>query len=157
MSYILLLQSFVLLKLSNSGIEYPVHPIDTVTATLDDNNQVMCFSGFPASDGTSTSEDLLLGDSFLRNVYSLYNFGQFVGETDAPFIQLLSVTDAGSASAEFNTLSSQRNQSLTSKDARQGPASGGGSGNGASALLSSPSQMLLSGSLFALCLSAFIL
>ncbi len=38
------------------------------------------------------SEDLLLGDTFLRNVYSLFDFGSFItGNTNTPFIQLLSV------------------------------------------------------------------
>lgn len=40
-----------------------------------------------------TSKDFWLGDSFLRNVYSKYDFGDWVpGETGTPFIQLLSVS-----------------------------------------------------------------
>ena len=73
------------------GIEYPVHPIDTVTATTDFNGGVVCFSGFTI--GESNSEDFLLGDSFLRNVYSLYDFGAFFNESSTPFVQLLSVRD----------------------------------------------------------------
>lgn len=72
-----------------AGVEYPVHPIDTVSATTDDTGAVLCFSGF--TFGESGSEDFLLGDSFLRNVYSLYDYGAFLNESSTPFIQLLSV------------------------------------------------------------------
>lgn len=125
-----------------SGVEYPVHPIDTVAATTDDSgSSVICYSGF--TFGTSGSEDLLLGDSFLRNVYSLYDYGSFLNESSTPYIQLLSVrasplspcslltslqtTDADQAYAEFDTLSQQRNQTLVSS------GSSGGSGSGSSA------------------------
>lgn len=37
--------------------------------------------------------DFLLGDSFLRNVYSLYDFGNWTtAGTDGPFMQILSVS-----------------------------------------------------------------
>ena len=78
-----------------------------------------------------------MGDSFLRNVYAVYNFGEFINGTNAPSIQLLSVclfinealvnkeltlmtsfvlqtTNATQAYADFNMLSAQRNQSLSS-------------------------------------------
>lgn len=32
------------------GVELPVHPIDVVSATLDDNGAIICFSGFPIAD-----------------------------------------------------------------------------------------------------------
>lgn len=79
-------------SIHNSGVEYPVHPIDTIAATSDGAGGVICFSGFPFSDGFSNSEDLLIGDSFLRNVYSLYDYGSFLNESTTPFIQLLSVS-----------------------------------------------------------------
>ena len=72
------------------GIEYPMHPIDTVAATTDGNGGVVCYSGFPVGDGST--EDLLLGDSFLRNVYSVFDYGSFFNETSKPYIQLLSVS-----------------------------------------------------------------
>lgn len=40
----------------------------------------------------SAAADVILGDTFLRNVYTLYNFGNWTRESDPPpFIQLLSV------------------------------------------------------------------
>lgn len=81
------LRSHISASYCNSGVEYPIHPIDVIAATTDDNGQITCFSGFPVGDGTSDSEDFLLGDSFLRNVYALFDFGT----TSPQFIQLLSV------------------------------------------------------------------
>lgn len=37
-------------------------------------------------------QDFLLGDSFFRNVYALFNYGAFIGQDHAPFVQLLSVS-----------------------------------------------------------------
>ncbi|PAV20460.1 NADP+-dependent D-mannitol dehydrogenase [Pyrrhoderma noxium] len=112
------------------GIEYPVHPIDTVTATSDGLGGVICFSGFPFSDGFSNSEDFLIGDSFLRNVYSLYDFGAFLNESTTPFIQLLSTTNKDSAYAEFDTLSAERNKSIINDDGGSSSSSGGSGGGG---------------------------
>ena len=111
------------------GVEYPVHPIDTVAATTDDSGNIICYSGFPFSDGSSSSEDFLLGDSFLRNVYQLYSYGSFASGSQTPYIQLLSTTDPTSAANEFNSLSQQRNQTLSS--AAQSSGNSGGSSNGA--------------------------
>ena len=36
-------------------------------------------------------QDFLLGDSFLRNVYAVFDYGSFVGRNNTPFIQLLNV------------------------------------------------------------------
>ncbi|KAL5521820.1 hypothetical protein ACEPAF_2568 [Sanghuangporus sanghuang] len=110
-----------------SGIEYPVHPIDTVAATRDDSGNVVCYSGFAI--GEDNSEDWLLGDSFLRNVFALYDYGSFFNESSTPYIQLLSTTDADQAYAEFDSLSAQRNQTLSSD------TSSGSSGSSSSAAL----------------------
>ncbi|THH09569.1 hypothetical protein EW145_g1912 [Phellinidium pouzarii] len=120
-----------------AGMEFPVHPIDTVTATTDDNGNIVCYSGFPFSDGSDSSEDFLLGDSFLRNVYSLYDYGSFFNESASPFIQLLATTNADQAYPEFDSLSAQRNQSLLSSRSSSG-SSPGGTGSGSSS--ASPSR-----------------
>jgi len=135
-----------------AGVEYPVHPIDTVVATLDDNNQITCFSGFTTSSG-DTSEDFLLGDSFLRNVYSLFDFGSFISNSSsAPFIQLLSTTNAAQAASEFNTLSAQRNQTLSGKSTPPN-SSNTPHRNAASRTISSSSLMTF----FGLCMGLLIL
>ncbi|KAL5531426.1 hypothetical protein ACEPAG_4303 [Sanghuangporus baumii] len=108
------------------GVEYPVHPIDTIQATLGTDGSIACFSGFPPTDvdPNESTEDFLLGDSFMRNVYAVFNFGSFINGTSSPTIQLLSTTEADKAYAEFDTLSAQRNQSLLGRNTNSGsPAS----------------------------------
>ncbi|TFY73648.1 hypothetical protein EWM64_g10364 [Hericium alpestre] len=96
-----------------AGQEYPVHPLD-VTQVLSDT----------AKDGTQFSFcvgmwqpfnlgpthfggfDMLLGDAFLRNVYTacIYNYGNISKEgkpTATPYIQLLSTTNASEAAHDF--------------------------------------------------------
>lgn len=126
------------------GVEYPVHPIDTIAATSDGAGGVICFSGFPFSDGFSNSEDFLIGDSFLRNVYSLYDYGSFLNESTTPFIQLLSTTDKDAAYAEFDTLSAERNKSIIN-DA-SGSSSSSGSGTSSAPSISN-NLLLTSGSI----------
>ncbi|TDL18812.1 acid protease [Rickenella mellea] len=123
-----------------SGIAYPVHPIDTVQAGATTKGTVACFGGFQVSSGGDPDEDFLLGDSFLRNVYSLYDFGSFIAGTTPPFLQLLSTTDASTADSEFSTLSAQRNASITGK----APSSGGGGSGGGSGGASSGAPQSMS-------------
>ena len=39
----------------------------------------------------SDTQDFLLGDTFMRNVYTVFNFGEFVSGSDTPTLQFLSV------------------------------------------------------------------
>ncbi|KDQ56688.1 hypothetical protein JAAARDRAFT_36181 [Jaapia argillacea MUCL 33604] len=93
------------------GQTFPVHPLDVAyVAGTDDNGNAMCVGAFSGADVTTDSpNDVALGDSFLRNVYSLYDYGKWVtaGST-APFIQLLSTTDPAKAWAEFDSLNTVR-------------------------------------------------
>lgn len=49
------------------------------------------------------TSDWLVGDNFLRSVYSVYDFGDFddAGEMGNPYMKLLSIIDADQASIEF--------------------------------------------------------
>jgi hypothetical protein len=106
---------------NSSGAEFPVHPIDATYPVKDDNGNVGCMGAFGYSDPTGDLGeipfvhlclypfpsrmtfafhlkflipilDFTLGDSFLRNVYSLYDFGSWTSVADsAPFMRLLSV------------------------------------------------------------------
>ncbi|OBZ78594.1 Aspartic protease [Grifola frondosa] len=87
---------------------YPVHPIDIILFDhIDEKGNAVCFGAF--SDSTGSGQDFLLGDTFLRNVYAVYDFGRLVtvGDTD-PFVQILSVTDADQAWAEYDSLNAAR-------------------------------------------------
>jgi hypothetical protein len=85
--------------------------------------------------GSDPSFDIILGMSFIRNVYALFNFGDFVaGSTDNrgdPYLQFLSTTDPSEAHSDFvqvrlngiDTTSTQTLKSIPSTSS--GPTSSG--------------------------------
>ncbi|KAL0948548.1 hypothetical protein HGRIS_011108 [Hohenbuehelia grisea] len=92
------------------GASFPVHPIDaTYAAGIDeDSNQVVCAGAFSVIEPNS-EYDWLLGDSFLRNVFSLYEFGSWTSVADSPpHVKLLSVTDTSRANSEFEAMNAAR-------------------------------------------------
>ncbi|OBZ76478.1 Aspartic protease [Grifola frondosa] len=97
--------------------EYPVHPIDTtVFYNFDDDGLPVCIGAWRYS--TDSGQDFLLGDSFLRNVYSVFNFGSLArAEDGAPYLQILSVTNADQAWAEYDSLNAERIASARSSGA----------------------------------------
>ncbi|KAJ1306212.1 hypothetical protein OPQ81_010920 [Rhizoctonia solani] len=96
------------------GHTIPIHPLDltqvqTVTTTMG-NNFTVCINAYqPFSSNAGGGEvDYILGDAFLRNVYSVYDYGDFIqgfsGLTQGkPYMKLLPLTDPTAASAEFKT------------------------------------------------------
>ncbi|TDL13669.1 acid protease, partial [Rickenella mellea] len=126
-AYVLPCDTKIDLSFVFGGVAYPVHPIDTVNAFANGTAPV-CFGAFtvPSENAGKPTEDFLLGDTFLRNVYSLFDYGSFISGTTPPFVQLLSTTDASAADAEFDSLSAQRNASITGTV----PSTGGGAGSG---------------------------
>jgi hypothetical protein len=106
------------------GVTYPVHPID-LTYVKEDNGTVGCIGAFSYNDPASSGVDYILGDSFLRNVFSAYDFGFWttVGQ-NAPFVKLLSVTNATQADSEFDSLNQAR---LSQAQAAAQNSTGGGS------------------------------
>lgn len=86
------------------GVHYPIHPLD-----LSLNFNGKCYGSFQPSTITfadaSSQFDMILGMAFLRNTYTLIDFGDFVDanatEKEPPFIQLLSVTDETDAHNDF--------------------------------------------------------
>jgi len=84
------------------GVKIPIHPLDTVTDSLDKTDALgnpICIGAFQPIIQTAQSNtfDMILGMAFLRNTYMLVNFGDFVDgspkNTNDPFIQLLPTTD----------------------------------------------------------------
>ncbi|KAI0786810.1 aspartic peptidase domain-containing protein [Abortiporus biennis] len=102
-----------------AGQEYPIHPIDLIMVLSDDNSSVVCSSALFYSD-PDDSQDITLGVNFMKNVYSLFDFGKYSTSTDEnPFIQLLSLTDKDKAWAEFDMLNANRiNQWQTLKTSK---------------------------------------
>lgn len=93
------------------GKPYPIHSLDVV----DNNFNIVNPAGQPACIGafqpiTSAfsllgNYDMIMGMSFLRNTYTLLDFGNWVeadkGKVGDPYIQLLSVTTAAESKSDF--------------------------------------------------------
>lgn len=89
------------ISVSFQGVKYPVHPLDLVDDNFSytyPNGTSACIGAFqPITSAFSIlgQYDMILGMSFLRNTYSLFNFGEWGNrDSDAkPYIQLVSITD----------------------------------------------------------------
>ncbi|KAJ7255244.1 aspartic peptidase domain-containing protein [Mycena rebaudengoi] len=90
---------------SFGGQTFTIHPLDLTDFTTrigpDGKNYTVC-SGSITNGGEilGRSWDALYGDSFLRNTYTVFAFGN---ETVSPYVQLLSQNDGGEADT-FNRL-----------------------------------------------------
>jgi len=98
------------LEASFGGQTYPLHPLDitdieTVTSPDGLYNYTVCV-GSIGDLGTigEGAFDALFGDSFLRNVYSVFDFGESISANSSASIQLLSVTDKSSAATDYQTV-----------------------------------------------------
>ncbi|CAE6459120.1 unnamed protein product [Rhizoctonia solani] len=88
------------------GVPVPIHPLDlSIPAVfpIDGTNQTFCYNAFQPLTINELPFDFLLGDSFLRNVYAVYDFGDFdaSGNMGKPYVKLLPLTDPEAASASF--------------------------------------------------------
>ncbi|KZT19519.1 acid protease [Neolentinus lepideus HHB14362 ss-1] len=93
------------------GVTYPVHPFDVATSDFnytDANGNPKCIGAFqPITSAFSLlgEYDLILGMAFLRNTYTLLDFGDFVKDASTdpgdPFVQLLPLTNNASAHTDF--------------------------------------------------------
>lgn len=129
-----------------SGNRYPVHPLDTtlnpsvlgLANIRNSQGQDSCIGMFqPMSfdTGDDPSFDIILGMSFIRNVYALFNFGDFIAGSTAnrgdPYLQFLSTTDPSEAHSDFvqvrlngiDTTSTQTLKSIPSSSS--GPSQSG--------------------------------
>jgi len=90
-----------------AGQKIPIHPLDT-TIDLNVTNAAgdrVCLGSFqPITTAQDSNYDTILGMAFLRNVYILIDYGDFVdgtSSTAAPYIQLLATTDPTEAHQDF--------------------------------------------------------
>jgi len=100
------------ISISIGGSKFPVHPLDTSSKDLgftDANGNFVCIGVFqPITSAFSLAGqfDLILGMAFLRNTYTLLNYGDFIEGGDAsasPFLQFLSTTNPAQAHLDFVT------------------------------------------------------
>ncbi|KAF8271974.1 aspartic peptidase domain-containing protein [Lactarius quietus] len=90
------------------NMSYPMNPLDINFSFTDSSNSSedqTCYGAFqPITTGASPDYDIIFGMAFLRNVYLLINYGDYVdgaNTTASPYVQLLSTTDPASAHLEF--------------------------------------------------------
>lgn len=115
-TYIVPCNQEVNLTFQVGGVKYPVNPLDTtldpsllgMSSIQNSKGQSCCLAMFqPISFATGGDPvfDMILGMSFIRNVYALFNFGDFIaGSTSArgnPYLQFLSTTDSAKAHSDF--------------------------------------------------------
>ncbi|KAK7007861.1 peptidase A1 domain-containing protein [Favolaschia claudopus] len=83
------------------GQPFPIHPLDLSEVQPAPDGSVICQSVPFAADGT-TVFDSLFGDTILRNIYSVYNFGAASAKTpsDQASMQFLAQTDPTAAKAD---------------------------------------------------------
>ncbi|KAH9482643.1 putative aspartic-type endopeptidase CTSD [Psilocybe cubensis] len=85
------------------GQVFPIHPLDVNPANAVD--PTVCLGSFiPQSFDIGNDFDWLVGDNFLRSVYSVYDFGDFdaSGNMGDPYMKFLSIVDADESSIEFH-------------------------------------------------------
>ncbi|KAF8593142.1 hypothetical protein BDV93DRAFT_461762, partial [Ceratobasidium sp. AG-I] len=91
-----------------------IHPLDLTYVTTGEfggRNATFCVNAFQpfTSQAGGGQIDLILGDAFLRNTYTVYDFGDFTNGASGlprqdPYIKLLPLTDPVHASVEFKTV-----------------------------------------------------
>lgn len=123
---------------------YPIHPMDIVAPLAVNGSDPICFGGFLAAPEMTTFGDFQFGDIVLRNLYTLFDFGKWARVGDSqPFIQIISLTDADKAWAEFDTMNPMRLQEFVASN----PLSITSTTSGAPALPSSTSDTTAAGAL----------
>jgi predicted aspartyl protease len=92
------------MALQIGGNVFPIHPLDVTPSGLTNSN--VCVGSFvPQSVSVGAVEfDMLVGDNFLRSVYSVYDFGDFdeSGKMGNPYMKLMSIIDPDEASVDFH-------------------------------------------------------
>jgi hypothetical protein len=93
------------------GVNFPIHPLDTVNndfSYTDGSGKPACIGAFqPITSAFSLlgTYDLILGMGFLRNSYTLLDYGNWVdvssNDRSDPYVQLLPVTNVKDAVADF--------------------------------------------------------
>ncbi|KAF9259504.1 acid protease [Marasmius fiardii PR-910] len=91
------------IALQIGGQVFPVHPVDLIPK--DTTNPSRCVGSFvPQSLSIGPGQfDWLVGDNFLRSVYSVHDFGDFDANNKMgdPYVQLLSLVNPDQASKDF--------------------------------------------------------
>ncbi|EJD43521.1 acid protease [Auricularia subglabra TFB-10046 SS5] len=100
------------------GQKVYVHPLDitkpTEAAAANGTVVTYCVNNFRVNKDTSEF-DVVLGDAFLRNAYTMYDFGSvdaYGKVVSSPFVKMLGVTDPVAAKEDFITSRKQALETL---------------------------------------------
>jgi len=89
------------------GQDFAIHPLDVtdmqiLTSPDGTRNFTVCVGAFTDIGTIAGGEtDALFGDSFLRNVYTAFDFGTGGSTQGTPFVQMLSQTDPTKSAADL--------------------------------------------------------
>jgi len=128
------------ISFSFGGRAYPIHPLDAVDdnfGKIDNTGKKVCIGAFqPITSAFSMfgHYDMILGMSFLRNAYTLLDFGTWIeggNDKEHPFIQMLPTTNVDVAQSTFvqvrlggnDTVSDPRWSLLSSSEMQHSPVS----------------------------------
>jgi hypothetical protein len=90
------------LSFNFGGQDFPVHPLDMSWPDPTDPSQMTCIGALQYTSSLGQSGDFILGSSFLKNVYSIYQYPDNTGRiTWQPTVGLISLTNASVASQDF--------------------------------------------------------
>ncbi|KAJ7452711.1 aspartic peptidase domain-containing protein [Mycena galericulata] len=81
------------------GQSFPIHPLDLSGVVINTvTDEVTCITQWDSAPANQGDFDMIFGDSFMRNFYTVFNFGNDVSQAPAgSSIQLLSQTNPTSA------------------------------------------------------------
>ncbi|KAH9903455.1 aspartic peptidase domain-containing protein [Cubamyces lactineus] len=94
------------ISFSIGGQLYPMHPADAIDVNMNPDGTFSCIGVILG--GASSTEDFLLGDSFLRNFYQLYDYGGTDALLSKPSVRLLPLADQAQAWAEADAINLAR-------------------------------------------------
>lgn len=122
------------------GVSYPIHPLDVSSSDFEvtfSNGNPACLGTFqPVTSAFSLlgEYDMILGMAFMRNTYTLINYGNFItggSNSNNPYVQLLPLTNIESAVNDFiqvrlngqNTINSPQYALLPASQGQHSPES----------------------------------
>ncbi|KAJ8515648.1 hypothetical protein ONZ45_g6936 [Pleurotus djamor] len=100
------------------GVDFPVHPLDLTHVNTDNETLTFCHNAYTKFNLDPTAFagfDLILGDAFLRNSYTSFDYGSFNADgriTEPPFMQLLPTTKTDEARVEFAAVRAKQLQGI---------------------------------------------
>jgi len=100
--------------------EFPVHPLDMSWPDPDDESRQMCIGAVQVSNNLGIHGDIVLGSTFLKNVYSVYKYPDQKSSTSwQPSVGLVSLINQSTASSDFYAVRN-KHMSLTTVSSTNG-------------------------------------